>query len=264
MRLSSAFVSLLSLSLFSGALAFPSEDINAIEAREASSFELESTNLPTRDLETRAKQPKVTFDIGKGKGKLSSKDRQLAQEAAEDALSKYKYKAGTVVYAYHLSNGETVEHITIQPDGSGKAIHAYRDGIITQGDERRPGSRAATPDKRSSDIEARAKQPKVTFNIGKGKGKLSSKDRQLAQEAAEDALSKYGYKAGTVVYAYHVSNGETVEHITIQPDGSGKAIHAYRDGVITQGDERRPGSRSPTPDRKRHPHAAPEGYGALI
>jgi hypothetical protein len=35
------------------------------------------------------------------------------------------------------TNGESVEHITIEPAGDGKKIHAYRDGIFTQGEERR-------------------------------------------------------------------------------------------------------------------------------
>ena len=41
-----------------------------------------------------------------------------------------------------------------------------------------------------------------------------------------------------------------MEHITIEPSGGGKKIHAYRDGIFTQGDERRPASRSPSPSRK--------------
>lgn len=41
-------------------------------------------------------------------------------------------------YAYHLSNGESVEHITVEPSDGSKKIHAYRDGVFTQGDERRP------------------------------------------------------------------------------------------------------------------------------
>ena len=65
-------------------------------------------------------------------------------------------------------------------------------------------------------------------------------------------------------YAYHLSNGESVEHITVQPEERAKMIHVYRDGVITQGDERRAASRSPSPHHKRHPHAAPEDYGSII
>jgi collagenase-like PrtC family protease len=44
---------------------------------------------------------------------------------------------------------------------------------------------------------ARAKAPKVTFALQKGK--FSSKDRQTAAGQAEDALEHYGYTAGTVM-----------------------------------------------------------------
>jgi hypothetical protein len=115
------------------------------------------------------------------------------EELCKDLLPNLKFMITSTLtsypcsYAYHLSNGESVEHITIEPAGNGKKIHAYRDGVFTQGDERRS----------KRDLFVRAKAPKVSFHLEKGK--LSSKDRQLAEEQAEDALKHYGYKAGTVV-----------------------------------------------------------------
>lgn len=87
MRFSTALVSIFSLSLISGALAAPVHESSSLSARDAS-FEVSS--IETRDeeydfgdvLEARGKAPKISFALQKGK--LNSKDRQLAEEQAED------------------------------------------------------------------------------------------------------------------------------------------------------------------------------------
>lgn len=95
--------SVLSISFLSGAIARPLDE-SALVARSFSPSEVAEINFArgineerevASDLWARAKAPKVTFDLEKGK--LNSKDRQLAEEQAEDALTKYGYKAGTVM-----------------------------------------------------------------------------------------------------------------------------------------------------------------------
>ena len=52
-----------------------------------------------------------------------------------------------------------------------------------------------------SRIYGRGKGPKITFNVIRSR--LSSYDRQLAQQQAEDALSKKEVKSGTVMYVLY-------------------------------------------------------------
>lgn len=66
-----------------------------------------------------------------------------------------------MIFAYHLSNGESIEHITIEV-ADGKKIHAYRDGIVTQGEERRPASRSPSPVPAKTPTKAPVKAPKKT------------------------------------------------------------------------------------------------------
>lgn len=76
-------------------------------------------------------------------------------------------------------------------------IHAYRDGICTQGTERRPHKRDEVDEEDEHSLVARAKNPKVTVKLQKGK--LNSKDYQTAIDDATDALIKYKKAAGTIV-----------------------------------------------------------------
>lgn len=96
--------SVFSLSLLSSTVALPLEgsslaardeayarDVNEVYARDAD-------EVYARDIDNTLwarKPPKVSFALQKGK--LNSKDRQTAEEQAEDALAHYGYKAGTVM-----------------------------------------------------------------------------------------------------------------------------------------------------------------------
>lgn len=91
MRFSStAFVSILSLSFLSGAIAAPAGDSTSLEAREAY-----PNHENISQLEARKKKPKVNVKLSKGK--LSGKDQQDAKYDAEDCLEKYGYKEGDIV-----------------------------------------------------------------------------------------------------------------------------------------------------------------------
>jgi hypothetical protein len=85
--------SVLSLSLISSTVALPIED-TSLAASDATIGEVYARD-DGNTLWARAKAPKVTFQLAKGK--LNSKDRQLAETQAEDALEHYGYKAGTVM-----------------------------------------------------------------------------------------------------------------------------------------------------------------------
>jgi hypothetical protein len=88
-----ALFSVLSVSLISNSVALPIED-TSLAARDIPTSEVYARD-DGNALWARAKAPKVSFHLEKGK--LSSKDRQLAEEQAEDALEHYGYKAGRVV-----------------------------------------------------------------------------------------------------------------------------------------------------------------------
>ena len=114
----SAIASILSLSVLSAASPWASEDSGSfsLEARDAYALDYDqsfgdlyardlSEDLYARDFDdeyfgagllARAKPPKV--DVKLTKGKLNSKDRQTAEAQAEDALAKYGYKAGTIMF----------------------------------------------------------------------------------------------------------------------------------------------------------------------
>jgi hypothetical protein len=88
--------SVFSLSLLSSTVALPLEG-SSLAARDEA-YARDVNEVYARDIDNTLwarKPPKVSFALQKGK--LNSKDRQTAEEQAEDALAHYGYKAGTVM-----------------------------------------------------------------------------------------------------------------------------------------------------------------------
>ncbi|MCJ1240470.1 hypothetical protein MMC14_008473 [Varicellaria rhodocarpa] len=96
----------------------------------------------------------------------------------------------------------------------------------------------------SDELYARAKGPKVTVSLSKGKGGNknkwgTNKTKETESDGValvEEACEKHGWNGAVITAAFHTSGGETEKHVDFIPDGrNGETAHVTKSGIVTIG-----------------------------